>query len=693
MTYTQQRIRVLQDVTRWTQQGTEVLTGDAPQFANGCSVQFEFAFTFGELTADASFIDMAQFASLTLDVKRLADRTASPLMSKTVAAGSVYTGLTKEEWEAGTLCHVAFAFTQAETEIFIANPTESLWLVVSGTTVDSPAKTVPMAAWIVTVIEDGAGVALPAGVVTPLYYTTEQSDARYLSVADLSDKLSRDGSLAMTGNLTLANSTPSNALHAASKGYVDAAVSGGYLPLSGGVMTGLVTLSGAPSSNLHAATKLYVDTADALALPKAGGTLTGALTLSGSPTLALHAATKAYADLMLPLAGGTMTGALTLSGAPTVALHAATKAYVDAAAAAVVGSAPSNLDTLEELAAAIGDDAAFATTMSDALALKLNLAGGTMTGALVLSGAPTLALHASTKAYVDAAQVAAQAASVPLAGGAMTGALTFSGTTHLGLRVLNIASAYANAVTATNGSIYYDSTANRLMAVEGGLRKWLFDSAAGGGTTWHNQSGAFSGGSPGSAGDYGLDTDTGAIYLNTGGTWGLLQAPPLPIAGGTLTGALVLAGAPTLDLHAATKKYVDDTVTGGGSFVATNGSSTMTGNLVFAADLAPAIDFGTDWLVQTGDSGAELQFNCGVEGLVLVNTGGSQCDVVSRNGHFNIASPGYGYQWGGVQVVGAQQSAITHPAETGSAEDSVARAAINNILAAMEAHGLIASTT
>lgn len=34
----------------------------------------------------------------------------------------------------------------------------------------------------------------------------------------------------------------------------------------------------------------------------------------------------------------------------------------------------------------------------------------------------------------------------------------------------------------------------------------------------------------------------------------------LPKAGGTMTGALTLSGAPTADLHAATKKYVDDSV-------------------------------------------------------------------------------------------------------------------------------------
>jgi hypothetical protein len=34
----------------------------------------------------------------------------------------------------------------------------------------------------------------------------------------------------------------------------------------------------------------------------------------------------------------------------------------------------------------------------------------------------------------------------------------------------------------------------------------------------------------------------------------------MPTAGGTFTGAVTLAGAPTTDLNAATKKYVDDTV-------------------------------------------------------------------------------------------------------------------------------------
>lgn len=54
--------------------------------------------------------------------------------------------------------------------------------------------------------------------------------------------------------------------------------------------------------------------------------------------------------------------------------------------AALVDSAPATLDTLNELAAALGDDPNFATTITSLVAQKLALAGGTMSGALNLAG-------------------------------------------------------------------------------------------------------------------------------------------------------------------------------------------------------------------------------------------------------------------------------------------------------------------
>ena len=58
------------------------------------------------------------------------------------------------------------------------------------------------------------------------------------------------------------------------------------------------------------------------------------------------------------------------------------KAYVDTEVAGLVASAPGTLDTLNELAAALGDDANFSTTVTNSIATKLPLAGGTLTGTL-----------------------------------------------------------------------------------------------------------------------------------------------------------------------------------------------------------------------------------------------------------------------------------------------------------------------
>ena len=58
--------------------------------------------------------------------------------------------------------------------------------------------------------------------------------------------------------------------------------------------------------------------------------------------------------------------------------------YADTAVANLVDSAPSTLDTLNELAAALGDDPNFSTTVTNSIAAKLPLAGGTMTGSIRL---------------------------------------------------------------------------------------------------------------------------------------------------------------------------------------------------------------------------------------------------------------------------------------------------------------------
>ena len=102
----------------------------------------------------------------------------------------------------------------------------------------------------------------------------------------------------------------------------------------------------ADTTNVHGiadtsalATKSYVDTADAL-----------------------------KAALASPAFTGTPTAPTAAAGTNTT--QVATTAFVGTAVSALVASAPAALDTLNELAAALGSDANFSTTMTNALALK-----------------------------------------------------------------------------------------------------------------------------------------------------------------------------------------------------------------------------------------------------------------------------------------------------------------------------------
>ena len=111
---------------------------------------------------------------------------------------------------------------------------------------------------------------------------------------------------------------------------------------------------------------------------------------------------------------------------PTNSGDAATKGYVDTSISNLVASAPGVLDTLDELAAALGDDANFATTVTNSIATKLALAGGTMSGAIAMGtskitglGDPTANQDAATKVYVDTAD----ALKLSLTGGTMSGAI------------------------------------------------------------------------------------------------------------------------------------------------------------------------------------------------------------------------------------------------------------------------------
>ena len=85
----------------------------------------------------------------------------------------------------------------------------------------------------------------------------------------------------------------------------------------------------------------------------------------------LQAALDAKAAIASPTFTGTPAAPTAAQGTNTTQL--ATTAFVRSEVAALVASAPGALDTLDELAAALGDDANFATTVTNSLALKAGL--------------------------------------------------------------------------------------------------------------------------------------------------------------------------------------------------------------------------------------------------------------------------------------------------------------------------------
>ncbi len=135
------------------------------------------------------------------------------------------------------------------------------------------------------------------------------------------------------------------------------------------------------ATRAETAAKRAEDIADAVSLEDASTTKKGVVQLSSatnSPSETLAATPKAVKAVMdetnkkAPLNSPALTGTPTTPTAPkgTNNTQIASTAYVMAAIAALVGSSPDALNTLNELAAALGNDPNFATTMTNALAGK-----------------------------------------------------------------------------------------------------------------------------------------------------------------------------------------------------------------------------------------------------------------------------------------------------------------------------------
>lgn len=282
----------------------------------------------------------------------------------------------------------------------------------------------------------------------------------------------------------------------------------------------------------------------------------------------------------LELVGGSIIGAVleVLGAAPTTGdtgregqlyLTAAGLGFIDAAGAnqgiATAGQLTAvQTDVANKLDLTDGGIVAGGTTFSSKLTLTL----GATSAAL-----PALANDVTNKSYVDNLVQSGVKWGAPV--DAFVDVLPDTGTASDGDRViLNTDKkiyTFSSEDTAWNGADAIEGTS---VFVDGTNAGWRFDGAAwvrftgtgnqtaGDGLTITGNVLNFVGGNSLTVGPDLVDVKVGSgllidaedgVIIDPAFTAGLLG-----LGGGVLTGALTLSGAPTADLHAASKKYVDD---------------------------------------------------------------------------------------------------------------------------------------
>ena len=224
------------------------------------------------------------------------------------------------------------------------------------------------------------------------------------------------------------------------------------------------TVSGTAGSEVQTVslTDLSATTASAGTAGLAYNNTTGAFTYTPTDI-------SAKADLAGPALTGTPTAPT--ASASTNSTQIATTAYADSAVAALVASAPASLDTLNEIAAALGNDAALNTTLTNSIALKAPLASPTFTGVPV----------STTPATSDDSTKIATTAYVVAKVGAAGGATTLNGLTDVNTSgvsngqvlsytgsawgVADAGAVFNIAVTVAGGVFLLDGTAQQIASL------------------------------------------------------------------------------------------------------------------------------------------------------------------------------------------------------------------------------------
>lgn len=238
---------------------------------------------------------------------------------------------------------------------------------------------------------------------------------------------------------------PTNAQDAATKIYVDTVAAGGTTDPELLAIAALASAAGKGIRFTGSGTAETIDITDA-----AKALLDDANAAAMRTTLGVVASTDIDSDSALPT-----------NDATHVPSTSATRAYVAAAIAALVDSSPGTLDTLNELAAALGDDPNFAATLTTTLAGKqaasavlTTLAGSSSDGQDLVTAANYAAMR-SLLGLGTAALLNQQRVSV--GAGQTTSSTSFANITGLSLSLeadttYRVVLAIAASCSSTSGS-------------------------------------------------------------------------------------------------------------------------------------------------------------------------------------------------------------------------------------------------
>ncbi|CCV01840.1 hypothetical protein IIV22_163L [Invertebrate iridescent virus 22] len=372
----------------------------------------------------------------------------------------------------------------------------------------------------------------------------------------------------LSGNLILTSpakvvqcQTPSNACDVVNLVYLQSL----YLPLTGGTMSGVILQPSAPSAPDELTNKAYVDSliGGGPFLPLSGGTMSGAITQPLAPAVPSDVANKAYVDAQVasgtPDATTSVKGKVQLAGdlsgtasAPVVSPLAITNAKLaNLSAVSQLKGSSSTASTATDISLGSGLSMSGTTLSVNTSSLSstfLPLAGGTMSGAITQPLAPVAPSDVANKAYVDS-QVAAVV--VPDATSSVKGIVQLAGD------LSGTASAPVVSPLAITNSKLANLSGNSQLKGSSSTSSTATDISLGSG----------------------LSMSGTTLNINTSS----LSSTFLPLAGGTMSGAITQPLAPVAANDVANKAYVDAQIAASSTPDAT---TSVKGKIQLAGDLS-----------------------------------------------------------------------------------------------------------